>query len=111
MAALESFHPSAQPYHVIVDKHQVCLGVSFRQVRGRDEISAIGGEKRQPFIQAPSIQERRFLVKKVFHHLAHGGDSSIILLARLRHDTSPLLARQRHRLPDFGVVCLDFSES
>ena len=73
VAALQSFHPSAQPYHVIVDKHQVRLGISVREVRRRDHISAIGGEKRQPLIQAPCIQESRLLVKKVLHHLAQSG--------------------------------------
>ena len=87
VAALQSFHPSAQPYHVVVDKHQVLLGVSVRKVRGRDQISAIGGEKGQPLIQAPCIQKSRLLVKKVLHHLAQGGYAAIVSCgACFRHD-------------------------
>ena len=69
MAALQSFHPSPQPYHVIIDKHQVLLGISVREIRGRDQISAVSGEKCQPLIQPPCVQKSRLLVKKVLHHL------------------------------------------
>src|SRR5882672_9260788 len=89
VAALQSFYPSPQPYHIIVDKHQVLLGISVRKVRGRNHISAISGEKSQPLIQAPCIQKSRLLVKKVLRHLAQSRYAATVSGgACFRHDCS-----------------------
>src|SRR5262249_1499501 len=87
VAAFQSFHPSAQPHHVVVDKHQVLLGISVRKIRGRDQISAVGGEKCQPVIQPPSVQNSRFLEKKLLLHLAQSGRAVLVSGgACFRHD-------------------------
>src|SRR5262245_59191832 len=50
MAAFQSFHPSAQPYDVIVDEHQILFRVSLWKVCGGDYISGIDSEKLQPLV-------------------------------------------------------------
>src|SRR5919106_4092264 len=50
MTAFQSFHPSPQPYHIIVDEHQIFLGIAFWKIRGGNYISAVCGEKSQPLI-------------------------------------------------------------
>ncbi len=87
VAALQSFHASAQPHHVVVDKNQVLPGISVREIRGRDQISAVGGEKRQPLIQPPGVQKSRLLVKKLLHRLAQSGCAAMVSGgACFRHD-------------------------
>jgi hypothetical protein len=93
MAAFQSFHPSPQPYDIIVNEHEFLFRVPVGKVCGRDYISGIDGEKRQPLIETPLIQKGRLLVKKVLHLLSKSWHAVIVSSGRcFWHCLSPLIS-------------------
>jgi hypothetical protein len=69
VAAFKPDYPCPQACNVVVNQYHIQSWVSLREVCGRHDVPGILGEKGQPIVETPIIQQRSLFIEEVFYFL------------------------------------------
>ena len=67
VTAFQALDPGVQPGLIIVNERQGLSRVTLAGIRSWNNVSRILGKERQPIVQAPLVEQSRFLKKERLH--------------------------------------------